>query len=251
METRILEDKVCIVTGAASGIGKGISELFAREGAKIIAVDLNEKQGEKLVEGIREDGEEAIFLKTDVSNSTDVRDMIRESTRKSGKIDVLCNNAGIFETSPVTEMSENTWDRVIDVNLKGVFLCSKYAIPELKKNRGGAIVNISSAGALFPGPNESAYGASKAGVIALTKTLAQELASSKVRANCICPGPASTEMFLKLGDKVVENVKEKTPLKSLAPPEEVAKAALYLASDLSTHITGEYLTVDGGLTLSP
>ena len=251
MKKEVLEGKVAIITGAASGFGRGMAEVFAKEGAKIVVADVDVEKGNEVVRTIRDNGGEAIFVEVDVSKEVDVQKMVKGALEKYGKIDILCNNAGICERAPVTEMTEDLWDRMMDINLKSMFLCSKYVVPEMIKRGKGAIVNVASAGGIFPSATESAYGASKAAVIALTKTLALECASYGMRVNCICPGPGATPMFLRLSESIARGIIEVTPLKKLARPEDIAYAALFLASELSSHITGTSLIVDGGLTLFP
>ena len=242
-----LKDKVAIVTGGGSGIGKEIALLFAREGAKVMVADYAVEKGEDTVGRIRESGGEAAFVKADVSRAADVENLVRQTVEKYGKLDILSNNAGILGVvAPAGEASEEDWDRVIAVNLKGVFLCSKYAVCEMVKGGSGAVVNSASTMGLVGLPGNTAYSASKGGVIQFTKTMALEYASSNVRINCICAGWIDTPMNEILDEKVLRWTVRETPMGRLGKPEEVARAALYLASDESSFVTGTTLVVDGG-----
>ena len=251
MKAKLLQDKVAIVTGGASGFGEAIARVFAKEGAKVVIVDIDPVKGERVTEDLRKMSWQAIFIKADVSNSTDVQNMVRRTIEEYGQIDILCNNAGVYERALVVDLTEDLWERIININLKGVFLCSKYVLPHMMKRDKGVIINIASAGGLFPSVAEAAYGASKAGVIALTKTLALEGAPYGIRVNCVCPGPGKTPMLLKSREDVIQRIIELIPLKKLAEPEEIANTVLFLASDLASHITGVCLVVDGGLTITP
>lgn len=250
-----LKDKVAIITGAGSGIGRACAILLGKEGANVIATDWNEQTSEEVVKQIKSEGGEAISIRADVSNSTDVQEMVRESIKRYKKLDVLVNNAGIFITPyTVTDTSEEDWEKTLSVNLKGVFLCSKYAIPELIKTGGGSIINISSISGVIGQPAQAAYNASKGGIVQLTKCMALDYAANKIRVNCICPGYVETGMTKDLFDKARENQREWKKILSLHPigrvgtPEDIAYAALYLASDESSWVTGSSLVVDGGYT---
>ena len=242
-----LRDKVVIVTGAGSGIGREIALLFAREGAIVVVADYIVKTGEETVRRIREGGGEAMFIKADVSQASNAERMVRQTVERYGRLDILSNNAGILgEVAPVGEASEENWDRVIAVNLKSVFLCSRYAVREMVKSGGGVIINSSSTMGLVGLPGNTAYSASKGGVIQFTKTMSLEYASSNIRVNCICAGWIDTPMNEILDENVIRWTVRETPLGRLGKPEEVAKAALYLASDDSSFVTGTALVVDGG-----
>ena len=247
-----LKDKVAVVTGAGSGIGRAIAVLFAMEGAEVVAADLTKEGGSETVELIKEKGGYAVYVKADVSSARDVRKMIKTAVNKYGKLDILVNNAGIEgKTASTADCSEEDWDQVLEVNLKGVFLGCKYAIPEMLRNGGGAIVNMSSIAGLVGFPNAPAYCASKAGIMALTRVTALEYATKNIRANCICPGIIKTPMIDRAagGDVEVEKGYAKAePVGRLGRPEEVAKAALYLASSDSSFVTGTALVIDGGWT---
>ena len=242
-----LEGKVAIVSGAGSGIGREVALLFAREGARVAVVDCVMETGEETVRRIRESGGEAIFVGADLSRASDAERMVKETLKKYGKLDILSNNAGILgEVAPVGDASEELWDRVISVNLKSVFLCSKYAVREMMRGGGGVIINSASVMGLVGLPGNTAYSASKGGIIQFTRTMALEYASSNIRVNCICAGWIDTPMNENLAEPVVRWMLKETPMGRLGRPEEVAEAALYLASDDSSFVTGTALVIDGG-----
>ena len=251
-----LEGKVAIVTGATSGIGRGTAELFAREGARVVVAGRTEQAGEDVVEGIRSQGGQATFVKTDVAVSIDVQRMIAATIEAYGKLDVLFNNAGTGDQGKVADQSEEEWDRVINVNLTGTFLCMKYAVPEMIKAGGGSIINNSSMWAISATHRCSgAYVASKAGVIMLGKQAALHYAPNKIRVNCILPGdvtkvgPNVDEEYFQDPD-VVKRLEAMQPLPKMATPVEIAYSALYLASDESSFVTGASLVIDGGMTIA-
>jgi len=241
-----LKNKVALITGAGSGIGRAAALLFAREGAAVAVVDIASKGGMETVEMIKGIGGEAIFICADVSKALDVEKAVKNVAEKYGRLDILFNNAGVAQECSIIEMSEDEWDRIINVNLKSVFSCSKYAIPYMIKQGGGVIINTASTLGLIAEPNCAAYCASKGGVIALTRALAAEYAPFNIRVNCICPGPTATPMLLKETQQQVDV--SYVPLKRLGKPEEIAHAALFLASEESTYVTGSVLIVDGGTT---
>jgi len=242
-----LEGKVAIITGAGSGIGRETALLFAREGAKVVVADYVSEAGGETVRQIRESGGEAIFIKTDVSKASDVERMVKQTIEEYGKVDILHNNAGILgEVAFVGDATEENWDRVFAVNLKGVFLCSKYAVREMVKRGGGVIISTASSMGLVGLPGNTAYSAAKGGVIQFTKTMALEYASSNIRVNCICAGWIDTPMNEELGEHIIRWTLRETPMGRWGRPEEVAQAALYLASDESSFVTGTALVIDGG-----
>ena len=258
-----LEGKVAIVTGAASGYGKGSAEMFAREGAKVAVADINGAEAKKVVGTINAAGGEAIAVQADISKADDAKRMVEETVAKFGKLNVLFNNAGVEHMGLVHEVTEEDWDRIMNVNLKGTWLCSKYAIPHLVEAGGGSMVHTASLSALKGRTGNACYGASKAGVLMMSQIMAVELAPQKVRSNCICPVVANTPMgerFIQTAMKLYgmdaggefdfEGAKQMIattiPMQMLSEPDDVAYAALYLASDESRLVTGTYITVDGG-----
>lgn len=245
----MLKGKVAIVTGGASGIGRATALLFAREGAKVVIADYNPTGGQETLGMIKEVGGEATFIETDVSKPEDVERMVEETIKTYGRLDILFNNAGIAETAKVTEASLDHWERVLAINLRGVFLGCKYAIPKMIESGGGSIINTASIAAEVGFNETAAYVASKHGVVGLTKTIALDYAASGIRANTVCPGVIRTPMVMDgLDEAAREYVVSLHPLRRMGEPEEVAEAVLFLASERSSFITGTCLFVDGGYT---
>ncbi len=248
-----LKDKVILITGAGSGIGKAASLIFADEGARIVANDLVGDALARTVEEVRKAGGEIVGVAGDVAQAADVERAIREGVKAFGKVNVLYNNAGISpdEDTSVVETPEATLQQVLDVNLKGVFLCCKYGIPALLDAGGGSIINIASfvalLGCTIP---QDAYTASKGGVLALTRSLAVQYGRNSIRANAICPGPIETPLLLQiLSDPAKRELRlNRIPLGRFGRPEDVVYAGLYLASDESSWVTGTTFVVDGGIT---
>ena len=247
-----LDRKVAIVTGGNSGIGRAIAIAFGKEGAKVVVAARDESRGRETTEMILKGGGEAIFVRTDISKSTDVRKLIETTVKKYRRLDVLANAAGIWELGTVVDTSEEVWDRIVNTNMKGSFLTMKHAIPEMILSGGGSIVNVSSVGGVSGFYNEFAYGASKGGLVLMTKDAALDFAAKNIRVNCICPGASDTPMtqnWLKTSPSAKEELNkliEAVPIKRLIEPEEVANAAVFLASDESSGITGAVVPVDGG-----
>lgn len=243
-----LDGKVALITGAGSGIGRATALLFVKEGAKVVVVDYVPEGGEETVRMVREAGGEAIFIEADVSKAADVERMIKTTVDKYGRIDILYNNAGIMGAYTFTaDTPEKNWDTILNINLKGVFLGSKYVIPVMLNQGGGVIINTASTAGMIGLPGLPAYCASKAGVVQLTKTIALEYADQNIRVNCICPGGILTPMT-QLPDPAEAQppFRQSQPMRRFGGPEEVAQAALYLASDDSSYVTGIALVVDGG-----
>ncbi|MCX6737468.1 MAG: SDR family oxidoreductase [Candidatus Parcubacteria bacterium] len=238
-----LENKVTIVTGASSGIGLATVKKFVAEGAKVIMADINEEAGNKIAQELGLD-----FIKTDVSKTADIERMVKTCLDKFGRVDILVNNAGIYRTYNLHEMSEEDWDTVLNVNLKSVFLSSKRVIPEMFKQGKGKIINIASIAGLVGFAQSGAYCASKGGIIALTKEMALEYASKKINVNCIAPGVIKTAMTKDMitDPTTKQFLESSTPYPRLGEPEDIAMAAVYLASDESDFVNGEVLVVDGG-----
>ncbi len=248
-----LKDKVALITGAGSGIGRESALLFAREGARVVVVDVDDEAGQETVRLIRENGGEATFVHADVSRAEDVRNMIAQAESTYSRLDILFNNAGIFhpKDGSVLETEEEVWDRVIDVNLKGVFLGCKYGIPALLRAGGGVIINTASFVALMGAAvSQIAYTASKGGVLALTREIAVEFARQNIRANALCPGPVETPLLAELLSDPARRQRRLVhiPMGRFARAEEIAHAALFLASDESSYVNGAAFIVDGGIT---
>ncbi len=244
-----VQDKVVIITGAANVIGAATARIFAREGAKIVAADINRQDGERLVQELREGGAEAIFVEVNVAEEASAQRLMERTLEAFGRIDVLINNAGIHRDGWLVKMSEEAWDLVIDVNLKGVFNCGKHAAKVMMDQGRGVIINTTSVVGLYGNMGQSNYAASKFGVIGLTKTWAKELAPRGIRVNAVAPGYTMTAMMDTVPDKILSAIKEKTPLKRLGEPEDVAYAYLYLASDEASYVNGAVLSVDGGFVI--
>lgn len=244
-----LKDKVAIITGAASGIGASTAEIFAREGAKVVVADFDQENGEKVAEQLKKVGAEAFFFKVNVADVENVQKLMDKTLEVFQRIDILVNNAGITADGWLVKMTEEAWDRVIDVNLKGVFNCSKLAAKIMMDQGKGVILNATSVVGLYGNMGQTNYAASKFGVIGLTKTWAKELAPRGIRVNAVAPGYTMTSMMDTVPEKLLESLKEKTPLKRLGQPEDIAYAYLYLASDEAAYVNGEILSVDGGLVI--
>ncbi len=242
-----LKDKVAIVTGSSGGLGQAIALTLAREGAKLILVDINTKRSEGL---LKEMGSEGLAIKADISQKTDIEMMVNQTISKYNKIDLLVNNAGICSLTPIKDITEEEWDGIMGVNLKGTFLCSQAVLKEMIKKKSGKIINIASASAKIGGVAVGAhYSASKAGVICLTKSFALHAAPYRINVNCVCPGPQETEMTTSWGEEMNTKFKRMIPWQEYGRPDDVAEAVLFLASLRSRYITGEILDVNGGLVM--
>jgi len=243
-------DRVAIVTGSSRGMGKATALALAREGAKVVVLDIDPTGGEDVVREIEKMGGEAIFVRTDVSKRADVERMVQTTLDRFGKIDILVNNAGIHDGASFTEESEEMWQRLFRVNVMGTVLPSQVVVPEMMKRKKGKIVNISSKAAVVGEPYHAAYSASKGAILALTRCLAIELAPYKITVNAICPGPTYTDMLLGAADAARrEELTASAPLGRLGQPEDIAGAVLYLASEESDWCTGQALSVDGGMSI--
>lgn len=245
-----LVGKVALVTGASSGIGRAAALAFAREGAKVVAADVTVEGGEETVSLIKKTGGEAIFVKTNVANASEVEAMVNAAVSTYGRLDCAYNNAGISgKSQSIVDTTEENWDRIIAINLKGVWLCMKYEIPVMLKTGGGAIVNTASDAGLGGVKRLGAYVASKHGVVGLTKTAALEVAKQGIRVNAVCPGPIETPMLMKGTDRFPEMIPKMVkaqPNGRLGKPEEIAEAAVWLCSDAASFVTGLAMPVDGG-----
>lgn len=247
-----LLNKVGIITGAGQGIGRAIALVFAQEGANVVVNDIEFKRAVSVAEEIKDCGGSALPIKADVSLSGEVENMLEEAVKAFNNIDILVNNAGIQTNNPFWLLSEEEWQRVIDVNLKGTFLCSKAVVKYMIKNKvRGKIINVSSIHQMIPRQNKAHYDASKAGVMMLTKDMALELAQYRINVNCIAPGAIITPMnddILSSAEKLA-TINARIPWGRMGRPEEVANVVLYLASDEADYITGSVVYVDGGLSL--
>jgi len=242
-----MKNKVAVVTGGSGGIGQAISRYLANAGAQLIVSDIDLEGAKKVVENLRSDASKAVAVKTDVTKPDDMNRLVEKALQEFGTLDIMVNNAGVNSLTSVDDMSKSEWDRVMDINLWGVFLGCKYASRPMMKQKHGKIVNISSqnakAGGIFSGMN---YTGSKAGVWAMTKSFAKLLAPHKVNVNAICPGPVDTPFHQKLTKEQRTNLTSAIPWGRFGLPEDIAGAVLFLSSDLSDFITGVALDVNGG-----
>jgi len=247
-----LTGKRALITGGASGIGRATALLFAREGAAVSVVDVDQANGQAVVRTIVEGGGRAVFLRCDVTQAEDCQRVVQQTVGELGGLDILFNNAGIIRRASVVETTEEEWDRVMAVNVKSVFLLSKYAIPVMAQAGGGVVINTASGWGLVGGRKAAAYCASKGAVVLLTKAMALDHCEQNIRVNCICPGDTDTPMLRdearQLGESEEDFLTEaaQRPLQRIGKPEDIAQAALYLASDASSFVTGTSLVVDGG-----
>lgn len=254
LQMRRLDGKVALITGAASGIGRAAAVLFAREGAHVVLADIQDDEGRATAGDLVASGNEAVFVHADVSRADDAHAMVAAAVTRFGRLDVLFNNAGVGKHIPFMQLTEGEWDRIVDINLRGVFLGCRYGVPALKRAGGGAILNTASQSGLQGHTNNQAYCAAKAGVINFTRSLARELAADNIRVNAICPGGTDTPIlrqYIPAGespDYVARTIAPRTPFGRLARPEEVAAAALFLVSDEASFVSGVALPVDGAAT---
>ncbi|MFA7467527.1 MAG: SDR family NAD(P)-dependent oxidoreductase [Desulfotomaculaceae bacterium] len=259
----LLENKVAIVTGGSKGIGRGIAVKFAMEGCHVVIADVDLKESEITLDEVKKMGREGLVAACDITNSDQVRELIKATVNKFGQVDILVNNAGMGAnagpTTSVATIPEDEWDKVVAINLKGAFLCCKEVVPLMKEKGNGIIINLSSLGAVHPPGVHPHYHAAKAGILGLTYDMARELGPSNIRVNAIMPGPIRTPFY----DPIVKDMsdEEKTaffdmlnnlaPLRRMGTPEDIAGAALFLASELSAFVTGAVIPVTGGLPLQP
>jgi NAD(P)-dependent dehydrogenase (short-subunit alcohol dehydrogenase family) len=247
-----LAGKVAVITGGASGIGRATALVFAREGASIIVADLKPDAGNRVIEEIVQCGGRAIFEMVDVTRAADCHRVVEGAIREFGRIDILFNNAGIIRRATVLDLTEEDWDRVMAVNVKAIYLLSREVIPHMQKAGGGTIINTASGWGLTGGAKAAVYCASKGAVVLLTKAMAIDHGAQNIRVNCICPGDTDTAMLREEAQQLGEDSghflaeSAKRPLGRLGTPEEIAQAALYLATDASSFVTGTALVVDGG-----
>ncbi|SCW27005.1 NAD(P)-dependent dehydrogenase, short-chain alcohol dehydrogenase family [Paenibacillus tianmuensis] len=248
-----LDGKVAAVTGGASGIGLATVRKLARHGASVVILDVNEKAGGQAAEELRSEGLAARFVGCNVTSSADCEAAVETIRREYGRLDILFNNAGVIRRRTVVEMTEEEWDAVVDISLKGAFLLSKYAVPLMAEGGGGSIINTGSGWGLKGGDRAAAYCAAKAGIVNLTKAMAIDHGGQQIRVNCVCPGDTDTPL---LRDEAKQLQREEQsfvqasalerPLKRIGTPDDIANAVLFLASDMSSWVTGSVLVVDGG-----
>jgi 3-oxoacyl-[acyl-carrier protein] reductase len=248
MKAMRLQDKVAIITGGANGIGRETALLFAKNGAKLVIADFDGERGPQVVEEIRQLGGEAIFVRADVSSREDVQSMVDAALNAFSRIDVLVNNAGITRDGFLVKMDQAAWDQVIAINLTGVFVCTQLVAGVMMQQGHGVILNAASVVGLYGNIGQTNYVATKSGVIGMTKTWAKELGPKGIRVNAVAPGFIVTGMTDKVPDKVLTLMQERTPLRRLGQPSDIANAYLFLASDEASFINGAVLSVDGGLT---
>lgn len=247
-----LEGKVAMVTGAASGIGRGIATMLTEMGSTVVALDIDDAGGAATVSEIVRAGGKGSFFHCDVCSAQDCAQVVRQTITEFGRIDILCNNAGIAIRKTVLELTEEEWDRTLDITLKGIYLLSREVIPHMALQGGGSIINTGSGWSIKGGPKAAAYCAAKAGVLNLTRAMAIDHGKDNIRVNCVCPGDVDTPMLASECDQLGAN-REKfmedaalRPINRVGTPEDIARAVLFLAGEMSTWITGTALVVDGG-----
>ncbi|NEO53404.1 MAG: SDR family oxidoreductase [Okeania sp. SIO3B5] len=248
MFSQELKGKVALVTGGSSGIGKASALALARAGATVVVASRRTVEGEQTAHEIHERGGDAIFIKTDVSKSSDVKALVEKTVDTFGSLDYACNNAGVVMMGTLIETSEEDWNQIVNVNLKGTWLCLKYEIQAMQKQSKGAIVNIASGASIVGGAGYSIYSASKGGAIALSRAAALEYAKSRVRINAISPGPTKTLIWDSLPSDILTQFEAQLPIGRIGEPEEIAEAVVWLCSDKASFITGHNLVIDGGYT---
>jgi len=245
----VLEGKLAIITGGARGIGKEIAALFAKQGANIAICDVNLEEAEKTAKEIQDLGRESLAFKVDVTDQSQIQGMVDKILDKFNKIDILINNAGITKDNLLLRMSEEEWDKVIAVNLKGTFLCTKIVSKVMLKQRFGKIINLASIIGIMGNAGQANYAASKAGIIGLTKSVAKELASRNICVNAIAPGFIKTDMTARLAEEVQKKMLSVIPLARFGEAKDVADLAIFLSSESSSYITGQVIQVDGGMVM--
>ncbi|MGL6072142.1 3-oxoacyl-ACP reductase FabG [Craterilacuibacter sp.] len=244
-----LKDKVAIITGAASGIGKATAEKFVREGAIVAVCDLNIEAVSTVVEELKVAGGQAVGYKVNVTDKAEIAAMVADLKARFGRIDILVNNAGIVMDAQLSKMSDDQFDKVIDINLKGVYNCAKAVVDTMIEQGSGVILNASSVVGIYGNFGQTNYAATKFGVIGFVKTWARELGKKGIRANAVCPGFVATPILKNMPEKVIQAMEDKVPMKRMAAPEEIANVYAFLASDEASYINGAAIEVTGGLTL--
>ncbi len=244
-----LKGKVAFITGFGSGLGQAIAVLYAKEGAAVAGTSTTETKGLKTVKMVEDAGGRAFFRAGDVANSTQMKSIIDETVKQFGGLDIVVNSAGVRTNGSITEISEDDWDRTLNANLKGAFVFARLAIPEMIKRGGGVILHIAARSGMLGHSGRAAYCASKGGMVRLTEAMAMDHAKDKIRVNCICPGPTRTPMVDTSTPEKLARYKTRVPLGRIGEPEDIAHAALYLASDEASFVTAAILPVDGGMRL--
>ncbi|NHQ88370.1 SDR family oxidoreductase [Iodobacter sp. HSC-16F04] len=244
-----LKDKVAIITGSASGIGQATAVKFAAEGAKVVVCDVNQSGIDAVVSSLVQSGAVAVGHVVDVTNKTQIAEMVAAVKAQFGRIDVLVNNAGIVQDAQLIKMTEEQFDRVIDINLKGVYNCARAVVDTMVEQGSGVILNASSVVGVYGNFGQTNYAAAKFGVVGFVKTWAKELGKKGIRANAVCPGFVATPILKAMPEKVIQAMEERVPMKRMAAPEEIANVYAFLASDEASYINGAAIEVTGGLTL--
>ncbi len=245
-----LGGKVALVTGFGSGLGRAVALTFAREGCSVVGASTTVRKGQETLGLIKADGGTAMFCPTDVRRHDEMKEVVATAVECYGGLDIVVCSAGVRTNGAVTEISEEDWDRTLDTNLKGVFNVCRYAIPEMVKRDGGVIINIAARSGMMGQAGRAAYCASKGGMVRLTEAMAEDHARQNIRVNCICPGPNRTPMVDTSTEEKLARYADRVPLGRIGEPDDVARAALYLASDAASHVTAAILPVDGGMRLT-
>ena len=245
-----LRGKIALVTGFGSGLGRAIAILFAREGASVMGTSTTDAKGKETLEVIKRNGGKARFRVGDVRKTQDMKVVVEEAVANFGGLEIVVNSAGVRTNGSITEISEEDWDRTVDTNLKGVFVVSRLAIPEMVKRGGGVIINISARSGITGQAGRAAYCASKGALITLTEAMAEDHAPQKIRVNCICPGPTRTPMVDTSTPEKLARYAKRVPLGRIGEADDIARAAVYLTSDEASHVTAAILPVDGGMRLT-
>ena len=245
-----LKGKIALITGFGSGLGRAIAIHFAAEGVSVMGTSTTDAKGKETLEMIKRNGGEALFRAGDVRRTEEMKKVVEEAVTRFGGLDIVVNSAGVRTNGSITEITEEDWDRTIDTNLRGVFVVSRLAIPEMVKRGGGVIINISARSGMTGQAGRAAYCASKGALITLTEAMAEDHAPQKIRVNCICPGPTRTPMVDTSTPEKLARYAKRVPLGRIGEADDIAQAAVFLASDEASHVTAAILPVDGGMRLT-